>query len=66
MGTFLKIAWRNIWRNKTRTLLTLGVLFISVFLAIIMTSEENGTYGKIIDNVIDLNWPPADSRQGIP
>ena len=54
MGTFLKIAWRNIWRNKTRTLLTLGVLFISVFLAIIMTSEENGTYGKIIDNVIDL------------
>ncbi|MEI6275908.1 MAG: FtsX-like permease family protein [Prolixibacteraceae bacterium] len=54
MGTFLKIAWRNIWRNKTRTLLTLGVLFISVFLAIVMTSEEDGTYGNIIDNVIDM------------
>jgi len=54
MGIFLKIAWRNIWRNKTRTLLTLGVLFISVFLAIVMTSEEDGTFGNIIDNVIDM------------
>jgi lipoprotein-releasing system permease protein len=54
MGTFLKIAWRNIWRNKTRTLLTLSVLFISVFLAILMTSEEDGTYGNIIDNVIGM------------
>jgi len=54
MGTFLKIAWRNVWRNKTRTLLTLGVLFISVFLAIVMTSEEDGTYGKIIEDVIDV------------
>jgi ABC-type lipoprotein release transport system permease subunit len=54
MSTFSKIAWRNIWRNKTRTLLTLSVLFISVFLAIVMTSEEDGTFGKIIDNVIDM------------
>ena len=54
MKTFLKIAWRNIWRNKTRTLLTLSVLFISVFLAILMTSEEDGTFGKIIDNIIDM------------
>ena len=55
MKTFLKIAWRNIWRNKTRTLLTLSVLFISVFLAILMTSEEDGTFEKIIDNIIDMS-----------
>jgi ABC-type lipoprotein release transport system permease subunit len=54
MSTFLKIAWRNIWRNKTRTLLTLSVIFISVFLAILMTSEEDGTYGNVISNVIDM------------
>jgi ABC-type lipoprotein release transport system permease subunit len=54
MGTYIKLAWRNIWRNRSRTFLTLGVLFISVFLSIVMTSEEDGTYGKIIDNVIDL------------
>ena len=54
MKTFLKIAWRNLWRNKTRTLLTLSVLFIAVFLAILMTSEEDGTYGNVLDNVIDM------------
>ncbi|MEI7423697.1 MAG: FtsX-like permease family protein [Prolixibacteraceae bacterium] len=72
---FLKIAWRNIWRNKTRTLLTLSVLFISVFLAIVMTSEEDGTFGKIIDNVIDMTghvqiqnteyWENKSINQGV-
>ena len=75
MKTFLKIAWRNIWRNKTRTLLTLSVLFISVFLAIVMTSEEDGTFGKIIDNVIDMTghvqvqnteyWENKSINQGV-
>lgn len=72
---FFKIAWRNIWRNKTRTLLTLSVLFISVFLAIVMTSEEDGTFGKIIDNVIDMTghvqiqnteyWENKSINQGV-
>jgi lipoprotein-releasing system permease protein len=54
MNFFLKIAWRNIWRNKTRTLLTTCVIFITVVLSIIMTSEQYGIYDKMIDNVIGV------------
>jgi lipoprotein-releasing system permease protein len=54
MGTLLKIAWRNIWRNKTRTLLTACAVFISVVLTIIMTSSQFGSYEKMIENVVQI------------
>ena len=55
MDIILKLAWRNIWRNKIRTLLTASVAFISVFLSILITSEQYGMYDKIISNFIDMN-----------
>lgn len=54
MNSFLKLAWRNIWRNKTRTLLTASVVFITVVLSIVMTSEQYGIYDKMIDNIIEV------------
>jgi ABC-type lipoprotein release transport system permease subunit len=54
MNIFLKMAWRNIWRNKTRTFLTACVVFIAVVLSILMTSEQYGLYDKMIDNVIEI------------
>jgi ABC-type lipoprotein release transport system permease subunit len=54
MGTFLKMAWRNIWRNKTRTLLTATVVFIAVILSIVMTSQQYGMYDKMIGNVVEV------------
>ena len=54
MNSILKLAWRNIWRNKIRTLLTASVAFISVLLSILITSEQYGMYDKMISNAIDL------------
>ena len=48
----LKIAWRNIWRNKKRSLITVASILISIFLSLIMRSMQLGTYKGMIDNVV--------------
>lgn len=49
----IKLAWRNLWRNKRRTLITVGAIFFSVLLAIIMSSFQKGTWDQIIGSVVE-------------
>ena len=52
MKTNLKLAWRNIWRNRRRTIITVASIFFGVLLSTFMTSMQEGTYSKMIDNVV--------------
>lgn len=49
---YLIIAWRNIWRNRKRTLITVSSVTLAVVLAVFMRSFQEGTYAKMIDNAV--------------
>ncbi len=48
----IKLAWRNIWRNKKRSLITISAIFIAVFLNIMLRALQLGMYDNMINNVV--------------
>jgi len=46
------MAWRNLWRNKRRTLITVASIFFGVLMATVMSSMQEGSYANMIDNVV--------------
>jgi ABC-type lipoprotein release transport system permease subunit len=43
------MAWRNLWRNRRRTLVTLSSIAFGFFLAVIFTGIGDSTYSDMID-----------------
>lgn len=54
MKLLIKLAWRNIWRNKRRSLLTLAAVTFAVFMAIGMRGIQLGTYALNIKTAVEL------------
>ncbi|MBR99762.1 MAG: transporter [Flavobacteriaceae bacterium] len=48
----IKLAWRNIWRNKKRSLITISAIFIAVFLCVLLRALQLGLYDNMINNVV--------------
>jgi len=48
----IRLAWRNIWRNKRRTLLTAASIFLAIFLALIVRSLQIGWFDHLTDIVV--------------
>jgi ABC-type lipoprotein release transport system permease subunit len=44
-----RIAWRNLWRNRRRTLLTLLSIAFGIFLAVLMTAMQDRNWADMID-----------------
>ncbi len=53
MNSYTKLAWRNIWRNKRRTLITTASIFFGVVLSAFMTSMQEGSYSQYISAIVN-------------
>jgi ABC-type lipoprotein release transport system permease subunit len=54
MGLVMRLAWRNLWRQPKRTLLTTGAMVFSNVLLIFMISLQFGMYGLMIENGLKI------------
>ncbi|HEX7017011.1 MAG TPA: ABC transporter permease [Cyclobacteriaceae bacterium] len=49
---YLTLAYRNIWRNRRRSLITILSITFAVFLACAMRSMQHGSYDRMIENSV--------------
>jgi len=49
---YAKMAWRNIWRNKRRTLITMTSVIMAVLLSSVMSAMQQGQYDQMIENTV--------------
>jgi ABC-type lipoprotein release transport system permease subunit len=54
MKTYITLAWRNLWRNKRRTLIASASVFFAVILALLMRSMQTGYYDYMIDSSVRM------------
>jgi ABC-type lipoprotein release transport system permease subunit len=51
-----KLAWRNIWRNKRRTFITIASVAFAVFFSVFMLSIQRGAWDHMLNNVINFYY----------
>ena len=51
----LVLAWRNVWKNKRRTVLTLLTIMVGTAMIIFMRALQDGGYAQMIDDAVSAN-----------
>ena len=47
---YLHLAWKNLWRNRRRTIITLAAIAFSIMLVQALHNLSHGVYASMVDS----------------
>jgi putative ABC transport system permease protein len=50
----IKLAWKNMWRNRSRTIITMAAIFFAVILSVLTGSLRDGIFDNLVKNVVSF------------
>lgn len=50
----LAFAWKNLWRNRSRTLITMAAILFAVILSVVAESLSKGVFDNLVKNVVSF------------
>jgi putative ABC transport system permease protein len=50
----MKLAWKNLWRSRSRTLVTVSSIFFAVVLSVVTSSLQDGVFDNFIRNLVSF------------
>ncbi|WP_276363785.1 FtsX-like permease family protein [Daejeonella sp. H1SJ63] len=48
----IRMAWKNIWRNRNRTMITMASIYFAVILSVLADSLQDGVFDNLIKNMV--------------
>lgn len=52
MTWLVALAWKNLWRNRSRTLISMAAVFFAVMLSVLAGSLKEGVFNNLVKNVV--------------
>lgn len=50
----VKLSWKNIWRNKSRSMVTIAAIFFAVILSVVTSSLQDGVFSNLVKNIVSF------------